>query len=241
MKGVRSVLAATMATLVLLVLQVGAQQPEDLDTVLRAWEKATREVKSLTCVLEREVIDKALSSKQTQKGFAMFLRAKGSEDENRFRYELISVANPKASDKFITAGNMLYLYESATKVVRVFDLAKFKTTVLERISLLSFIFEMDAGQAKERYHLELAGADAHYRFVRVRPKREQDKRDFIEARISLYRTSGLPAQIAYNQPNGSEITWSFLSLRIDTDKIEPRHFHPEVPAGWRLERPSTSK
>jgi TIGR03009 family protein len=241
----RSVPIVSLAGLMLLASLGGAQEPANLDSVLRAWEKATRDVKSVSCVLERESDDKALQTKVTSKGMAMFLRAKGPDDQNRFRFELTDVGDPKAAQKFISAGNVLYNYEPASKVVRIFDLAKFHSAVLDRIALLSFIFEMDAEQSKARYQMDLikpVTPDMHYHYIRVRPKRDFDRRNlFTEARISLSRTNNLPTQIWYHEPSGKEITWNFRNMEVDSDKIVTRHFNPEVPDGWRLERPSSTR
>ena len=166
---------------------------------------------------------------------ALFLRAKGPDDLHHFRIELTNVADSKASQKFIGGGKFLYSYEPANKVVRVFQLAPFKKAVLDRISLLSFILELNADEAKERYDISLTNRNDHN--LRVLPKRPSDKGQFTEARISLSRTNYIcfTAQIWYHEPNGQEITWNFSKVELDSGKVEPRQFDPQVPAGWRLE------
>ena len=218
MHRVRSALIPSMAALMLLVPQVGAQQRDELDQVLRAWEKATREVKSLSCIVERETLDKALQDKSVATGFAMFLRAKAADDVNRFRIELTSVAEPKVSQKFIGKGQFLYSYEPSNKVVREFELELFRKMAWEYFGLTSLLGEIDAKQVKDRYDISLVNSNRpgpFYHYIRVRPKLPQDKRDFTEARLTLLRANYLPTQIWYHQPNGKAITWNFRDVKFD--------------------------
>jgi outer membrane lipoprotein-sorting protein len=77
--------------------------------------------------------------------------------------------------------------------------------------------------------------DANYHYILIRPKLDQDKADFIEARLSLYRDNNLPAQIWYLQPNKNEITWTFTKLQLNV-QIPLTYFEKDVPKGWTEER-----
>jgi outer membrane lipoprotein-sorting protein len=79
------------------------------------------------------------------------------------------------------------------------------------------------------------GPDPNYHYIKIVPKLTQDKSDFVEARLSLFRKNNLPAQIWYLQPNKNEITWSFSQLQLNV-QIPLTYFQPDEPKGWRTER-----
>ena len=213
-----------------------AQQPtqENLDTVLRAWEKSMTDLKNFTCVVERESFDKALQAKDESKGYAMFLKTTSPKDGSRAKM-LMRNLRTQVDEQFIVSGVFLYEYVPAQKLVRVHNMPNDKKGGGQE-SFLSFLFGMGAKEAKERYQMELIlpkVPDKFYHYIRVQPKLPQDKGDFTEARLSLLRANNLPAQIWYHQPNGKEITWNFTELKVDLPNLPVKYFEPETPkAGW---------
>ena len=223
------------------VFAVSAQPPapENLDTVLRGWEKSMTELKNFFCIVERESLDKALQTKDAYKGWAMFLKAANAKDSSRARLEMSKTNNPKVFEKYICTGTFLYEYAAATSVVRVHDMPQGKNGGGQQESFLSFLFGMGSEQAKARYDMTLIvpkTPDRNYHYLQIKPRLPQDKGDFTEARLSLYRGNYLPAQIWYHQPNGNEITWNFSQVQVDRDSVTPQHFVPDLPKGWRQER-----
>jgi len=216
----------------------GVAPPESLDTVLRGWEKAMTDLKSFAAVVERDTLDKALQTRDQYKGYAMFLKAgAGKNDVSRARLELAKVSNAKVFEKYICTGTYLYEYAAQNQIVRVHNMPQTKEGVQQE-SFLSFLFGMGAEQAKARYNMEHVvpkSPDKNYHYIRIRPKLDQDKSDFSESRLTLYRANNLPAQIWYHQPNGNEITWNFSKLQIDVS-IPLEYFNPDVPKDWRMER-----
>jgi TIGR03009 family protein len=223
----------------LLAVAAPAPAQENLDTVLRGWEKSMTDLKNFVCEVNRESLDKALQAKDTFKGYAMFVKPATKNDGSRARLELAKTTNAKVFEKYICTGIYLYEYAPANNVVRVHDMPQNKQGNNQQESFLSFLFGMGSEQAKTRYQMELIvpkTPDKFYHYIRVQPKLAQDKGDFTEARLSLYRANNLPAQIWYHQPNGNEITWNFSKVQTNLDKLSPDYFQPDVPKGWRVER-----
>src|SRR5262249_19846868 len=77
---------------------------ENLDTVLRGWEKAMTDLRSFVCVIERTTLDKALGAKDEFKGYSMFMKPATKEGSSRARLELGKVSNPKVFEKYICTG-----------------------------------------------------------------------------------------------------------------------------------------
>jgi TIGR03009 family protein len=225
--------------LVAIVLAASAQAPgqENLDMVLRAWEKSMTDLKNFTCVVERESLDKALQIKEMNKGYAMFLKAANPKDGSRAKLHTMNLAT-KVEEKYILTGPFLYEYVAAQSLIRIHTMPEGKQAHQQE-SFLSFLFGMGAKEAKDRYQMELIvpkAPDKFYHYIRVQPKMPQDKGDFTEARLSILRANNLPAQVWYHQPNGKEITWNFTELKIDQPNLPLHHFNPETPKGWRSER-----
>jgi TIGR03009 family protein len=131
----------------------------------------------------------------------------------------------------------LYEYVAKENLIRVHKMPD-ASKGGQQESFLSFLFGMTAAQAKARYQMELIvpkAPDPYYHYIRVQPKLPQDKGDFMEARLSIYKANSLPAQIFYHQPNGKETVWNFTELKVDQPNIPLQYFQPEQPKGWRTE------
>lgn len=233
------VFACSVIGLFAVVVTASAQPaPENLDSVLRGWEKAMTDLKSFVAVVERTSLDKALGAKDDHKGYAMFMKAANKDDSSRARLELAKLKNPAVFEKFICTGTFLWEYAPANNTIRVHTMPDNKKGGIGQESFLSFLFGMGAEEAKKRYdltHVAPNPPDKFYHYILIKPKLEHDKTDFIEARLSLFRTNNLPAQIWYLQPQKNEITWTFKDLQINV-QIPLRYFEPDTPKGWRVER-----
>lgn len=230
------VFAFSLLALFAAVLPASAQ--ENLDTVLRGWEKAMTDLRSFVAKVERTTLDKPLNARDDYKGFAMFMAPASKGDACKARLELAKVGKPEVFDKYLYTGKLLYEYAPANKVIRIHQLPPNKQGVQQE-SFLSFLFGMTASDAQKRYemkHVLPNPPDKFYHYILIRPRTDQDKSDFVEARLSLFRSNNLPAQIWYLQPNKVEITWNFTEHQINV-QIPPQWFAPEnpPPKGWREE------
>jgi TIGR03009 family protein len=219
-------------------LAQGAVPPpgqDNLDTALRGWEKAMTDLKSFAVVIDRSTHDKALNTKDEFKGHALFIKGATKQAGSRARLELYKANNPKVYEKYVCTGNFLYEYSPSNNKVRIHNMPQNKPGGEQQESFLSFLFGIGADQAKGRYLMEYKGSDKFYHYIRILPKLDQDRGDFAEARLSLYRANHLPAQMWYLQPNRNEITWNFSKLQIDVD-IPLTYFQPDFPKDWAVER-----
>jgi TIGR03009 family protein len=223
-----------------IAVTASATQPaaqENLGTVLKGWEKAMTDLKSFVAEAERSTLDKSLNTKDDHKGYAMFVKATGKDENSRARLELAKVTKTSVFEKYICTGTFLYEYVPATTTIRIHDMPKNKQGGMQE-SFLSFLFGMSAEEAQKRYDMQLVVGktpDKFYHYIRVLPKTAHDKSDFIEARLSLLRTNNLPAQIWYLQPNKNEITWNFTKMQLNV-QIPLTYFQPEDLKGWKTER-----
>lgn len=216
------------------------QEAAALDQILRGWEKAMTDLRSFATVVDRESLDKALQARDKYQGYALFLKAATKDDHGRACLVLQKEKKAEVFEKYICTGTYLYEYLPAQKVIRVHDLPEKKKGVQQE-SFLSFLFGMGADEAKARYEMRPVTpakndpTAPYYHYLRIKPKTAADKNDFTEARLSLYKSNNLPAQIWYLQPNGNEITWTFTKVQVDK-QISLDYFQPTQEKDWRVER-----
>jgi TIGR03009 family protein len=240
------VVASSLILVLAGVIAVSASpQPakDDLMSALKGWEKAMTDLKSFVAVVDRTSLDKQLNVKDDYKGYAMFVKGTGKDEQSRARLELAKTAKVEVFEKYIYSGTFLYEYVPATKTIRIHEMGKNKQIMQE--SLLSFLFGTSAEDALKRYDMKYVipedpktkkpAPDPHYHYILIRPKTAKDQGDFIEARLSLLRSNHLPAQVWYLQPNKNEITWNFTKMQIDV-QIPLTYFQSEDIKGWKSER-----
>ncbi len=234
----RTIGLSLLAVLTITLLAPAQPAQENLDTVLRGWEKAMTDLQSFVSEVQRTTLDKALNARDEHKGYAMFMKPAPKDAGSRARLEMAKVSNPKIFEKYICTGTYLYEYVHANTTVRIHNMPQNKQAGMPQESFLSFLFGMGAEDAKKRYDMKVvyptSGPDKNYHYLQIVPKLAADKGDFSEARLSLYRSNNLPAQIWYLQPNKNEITWNFSKVQINV-QIPLKYFEPEL-QGWRVDR-----
>ena len=223
--------------LLILALAAQAQAPaENLDTVLRDWQKAMTEAKTFVAEVQRTTEDKAFGVKDEYKGYILLMKTNNALGLPLARLEVAKVTNANVFEKYIFTGAALHEYAPVNQVVRIHQVPNLKGAGVPQDSFLAFLFGMGLDHAKSRYKLELdlKRSTADWICINVDPKNDQDKRDFTTASLTLYRSSRLLGQVWYRQQNGNETTWNFTKVRTDVP-ITAEHFKPVVPQGWRVE------
>ena len=145
----------TYATLILLsaTLFVSAQavgQPpaqENVDSVLRGWEKAMVDLQSFACEVQRKTVDNVFGDDEFR-GYAMFMKPQVKGDGSRARLQLAKVKNPDVFEKYIVTGPFLYEYVPATKVIRIHDMPQGSQGGMQQESFLSFLFGMSSDRPR---------------------------------------------------------------------------------------------
>lgn len=220
-----------------------------LDDVLGKWEKAMVGIQSLYCEINRTNTDRVFQSKEKYSGRAMYVRSNLPNQASRASLELYKEGDkgprPDVFEKYIISGTFLYEYSPANKVIRVHELPQPKAGQLGDDNLLSFLFGMKAADAKQRYqitHVPAPAGDMWYTYLKIQPKFAQDKADFTEARLVLLRSTFMPRQVWFHQPNGNEVTWDFPKLQSGVDIPLANFAQPQLPTGWQFEKmPSQAK
>jgi TIGR03009 family protein len=224
---------------VLLLSSARAQDAKpDLDKVLRDWEKTMTGLSTFQCQVERKSRDRAFGVDEEFKGSAMFAKPAKNGAGNQALLRLEKKDNNKVFEQYIFTAGELYEFVPSAQVVRIHQLPKAGQMMLPQDNLVSFLFGIGAAQAKASYDMkleEIPAEDAkHYYSIRIKPKNAQARGEFIDARLVLYRSNNMPAQIWYVQPNKNETTWNFTKVNINPP-LAPNTFAPDM-KGWQVQR-----
>ncbi len=219
-------------SLMIVLVLAHTSAAQNVDLILRGWEKATNDLQNFHADTKRTTIDKALGAKDIFAG-QMTIQNTDGKVGARARMQLSKVGNPDVSEKFILNWPDLYVYSPTNKLVRVQPMLKNRQGAMQH-SLLSFLLGVDAKQAQARYKMELDSRDKNYHLIHIEPRASEDKADFSMARIAIRRVDNLLGQIWYRQPNGNDVTWDISNPQLNI-KLGPNHFIPEVPKGWRVD------
>jgi TIGR03009 family protein len=231
----------TLTALVLAAAALSAQQPNTgaalaldpknpLDAILVSWEKAMKGINNLSVDLTRTTADKTFQSTEVYEGTAKYLKP------NFGILHLKKKNKPEIYEKWVSTGTFVYEFAPKEKVIRVHELPKGKGN---DDNFLAFLLGMKAEDAKQRYELTLLQPppnDKWYYYIMIKPKTAADKNDFARARLVLNRTTFMPRQLWFEQPNKNEITWDFLKLDIKTVLKRTDFAPPQPEKGWELKR-----
>jgi TIGR03009 family protein len=226
---------SVFVSILFLSASASAQQP-DLDAILKGWEKTISGIENFALIVERRTVDKALAVTDEYKGTALFAKAAKKGESTKALLQLEKVNNPNVSEKYVYTGSELHWYNAANKTVRVHKVPNLKQMGLPENAAMGFALGIGAAEVKKRFDIELVTAnppDKHYHYIRVRPKTPQDKADFTEARLALYRDTNLPAQWWYVQPNKNEVTWNFTKIQLNMN-LPGQQIDTDIPPGWQV-------
>lgn len=207
-----------------------------LDFVLLGWEKAMSGLTSLEAQCNRTEIDKVFQAKEQYTGVAKYLKTKNASMAS---LEMKKNNRPDVFERYICTGTFFYQFIPQQKIVRVHDMPKPKHGGVSDNNFLSFLFGMKAAEAKQRYHLQYVDPPANdqwYHYLRVIPKNNEDKADFKEARLVLFRSNYMPRQLWFQEPNGNEIIWDFPRVSTNGNLSIQDFSPPQLPQGWRYVR-----
>lgn len=230
----------------LLASALHAQQPQpanspqaapnaELDTLLLRWEQEMKNVQTLTAEMVRMDLDKTRGATEKFVGTAKYMKP------NLALLEMTKHDNPNIYEKYLASGTFMYAWVPSSKVVRVYELPSPKAGQVGDDNFLSFLFGMKAEEAKRRYDLKLVPARDEtakfYYYVEVTPRFPADKADFSKARLTLSKSSFLPRQVWFEQPNGNEITWDIPKIASGVN-LPREAFQPpaNLPPGWNMVR-----
>ncbi len=189
----------------------------NLDALLRGWEKRTAEMRSLRCEFRRKIRQQAYPDVIEEYGRAVYIRP------NRGRMDLwrVQQRNGKRelvrSEIFICDGRNIHQY--------VFDAKEYIRHVLPPSeageqaarSALPFLFGMTAREARRRFDLRLYKESEKYAWLEIRPRAEQDKRQFRLVKVVLNKETYLPQAVLVVEPVGDQYLYEITRIEVNPE------------------------
>jgi TIGR03009 family protein len=213
-----------------------AQELLKLDEVLLNWEKSMTDIRSLVVFIKRTSADKVFRTNEVYEGTAKFVKGAAGQTP-RASLDLQNKNQPAVYEKLICTGTYVYEFAPREKVIRIHQLPPPKPGQIADDNFLSFLFGMKAVDAKKRYKLTYVPPlpnDKYYYYLKVESVALSDKREFSEARLTLWNNTFLPRQLWFRQPNGNEVTWDFPRVVNGADIRVTEFAQPALPApDWR--------
>ena len=243
MRSIALTLALGLTAAPLMLAQAPPAAPansERLDLVLGYWEQVMTRVQALEAECKRSTVSKRYGNIDQYEGTARFLKSPTPGQPSRASLEMRKKDNPAVIEKLVLTGSALYEYAPSTKEVRVHDLPTPKAGENLDHNLMALLFGMKVEEAKKRYEITLKGEDANYFYLEIIPRLDRDRADFAKARLSLVRTTYLPAQLWFQQANQDEVQWDLPRVNKNANHLRPADFdRPNPPPGWKLTRVPT--
>jgi TIGR03009 family protein len=205
-------------------LQLNPNDP--LDRLLMQWEQAMKNIRFLTATATRRDTDRTNGTVRDWSGSAAYLAP------NLVRLFLADGKN-KDSWEYYLLNKALYEYKSDVTTVYIRQLPPPQPGQVAQDTQLSLLFGMQAAEAKRRYQFQLVKEDEHYFYLTVQPMFPQDKAEFTQARLVLYKANFLPRQVWFQTPNQNEVLWELPVLDLQTPVKADDFNRPPMPKGWK--------
>ena len=214
--------------------------PEQLAAHLAQWEKEMAGIKSMSAECKRSDVNRVKNNRTDLVGIVKCLKvdAPGGKTEKLAFLHLAEKDNPGSYEKLICTGSLVYWFSPRERIMYV---KKIGTAADD--NFLDFLFQMKVDTLKKRYDMTLTRPDdPNYVYFELKPRLEGDKREFQRARLALYRSNYLPAQLWFEEPNGNYHTWELSKVRANDTAVKPQDFvAPEKPTGWQLKEVNEAK
>ncbi len=211
-----------------------AQQQQQVDWVLDAWEKRSAQVKTFTCSFVRREYDEVFGQ--------------GDEpthtDSGEIRYQapdkgLFWVREPaERQERWVCDGNSVFEFNFATKKLIEYELPPELRGRAIANSPLPFLFGATAESLRHRYFLRLITPSDRQNevWLQAYPRFREDAANFSRAELILSGREMTPFALQIYLPNGkTRLSYVFEDIRVNatlTNFLQRDPFRVTTPLGW---------
>jgi hypothetical protein len=221
-------------------------EPDRCEQVLKHLQQAMATVPALEADCKRTITSKRLATLEIAEGKIRFLRSPtpcGS----------LELRRPEAtqySEKFVLNRQGLCLFDFDNRTVTVLSLSRkpgaragkpislsvdpwpieLRETDGDELPTLT-MFGANLDEAKNSFDFALKGEDDHYFYLEIAPRMPAKGTTCRHARISLVRSTYLPAQCWRQDDNGDEYQWDLSRINC-RPTLRPDDFAAPTPDGW---------
>ena len=206
-----------------------------LDQILKFWEQVTGQVTAFEADCNRTRTSVRFGTTEKYAGTIRLL--KGDPDMLYGSLELHRTDDEKIFEKLVLNDRGLWAFDATAKVINLLELPK-RVGIFDNTPI-ALVCGMKALDVKNRFSIELKGADQHYFYLEILPKSDGDKANFAKIRLTLTRTTYLPRQLWWQQPNQDEVLFDLPRVDARANHLRPGDFaSPQPPPpGWQIALP----
>jgi TIGR03009 family protein len=212
-----------------------AAAPSQLDQILNFWEQVTHKVTAFEAVCNRTRTSVRFGTTEKYSGTIRIL--KGDPDLLWASLELHRTDDEKIFEKLLLNDRGLWSYDSTAKVINLHEIPK-RVGIFDDTPI-ALVCGMRAIAAKTRFAIELKGADAFYYYLEILPRFDSDKANIAKIRLTLTKSTYLPRQLWWQQPNQDEVVYDLPRVDGRANHLRPGDFaSPQPPPpGWQIALP----
>lgn len=210
-------------------------------SAIQKCEEKLKSLHSLTARVRRTTDDKVFRVHEVYEGELRMLRP------DMVMIDMAVKDKALARDKFIKAGNVMYMYCFGEKSVWRYSPSKQRAastgiawldqwmqSLSDSLSL--FPIPLDWDDFHRHYTVRQTRADDSYVYVELIPKSQAGKSYFVKARLVFRKDNYLPSEWLFEQPNGNTVRSEFLSI-TENPPLNAKDFTaPTIPPGWTLRK-----
>jgi TIGR03009 family protein len=208
-----------------------------LEDALQGWQNATRALANVRYTLALKRTNPAFpNAPRLYSGSVLCMKPSFA----RLRMSYDADKSGKDYEAFICDGKMVYEYNGLQKTITEWKLPDPRQNpggATDNL-LLDLLAGMNAKAARERFDITFKSEDKDYLYLNVKPKRAQDKAEFLELRLALYhpdkKSAYLPAGVYLVKPSGDTEDWWFAEPQANLPGIDEKVFQFEKVDGFRV-------
>lgn len=214
-----------------------------MDQLLEQWSNRTKKIKTLYAEFKRTTVEKTWNSKEEANGNARFkspnharldVMAPTSKDKNGKGKSDEPVAG---GESFILNGKgEIWEYQPAIQQITIHELPP-GTSAKDELEdgPLPFLLGAPPEKAKARYRFTILSETERIAHIRIDPKLQDDKQNFVSSQLWLDKQSFLPHRLDYLEANGNNVSYDFTGIWVDI-AIELKDFETPIIKNWRVVR-----
>lgn len=239
--------------------------PEELEQLLKDWERVSAKVERLVGQHKRIVYNKIFEVEKISEGQFYYeapdkgrIDLVGIEPEKKSKSQRVNEKTGQAyriekdqQTRWICSGKEIMNINDEEKTIEVFPLPPELQGKNIIHGPLPFLFGMKAEEAKKRFELSFVDQDDPNKnnekvvWIKAVPRQMVDKDNFQEATIKLDRERFLPLAVRLVDPSGNLETvyiFSAKDLHVNKQSLVPpifrdKPFQPRIPKNYKLIRP----
>jgi TIGR03009 family protein len=209
----------------------------EIDSLLRKWHSRTNGITALYTEFTRTMVDRAFGSKQINQGSARFkhpsrARMNIRADKDKKGGELLLLTErPNARGKKVL---QFYHYKADDRRLQIVEFIDADNVMRDpqEEGPLRLMFGIKPDSAHARYKFEILSQTDQEVKIRIEPKLEADRQEYLHATVVLGKNDFMPKRLTVQETRETVVSYEFDTIRTNIgeptlfESILEKHFDP---------------